>query len=93
MTPVRLTGRGRGIALAGAGLAGAGWLMGSVAVMAGGLFALALTAAASLLSLLLRPRVSVHRVAVPPAATADARTTAAADVGLPRAATAVGRYF
>jgi uncharacterized protein (DUF58 family) len=88
MTPVRLTGRGRGVAAGGIALVLAGLWFELTAVLAGGIFALMLTAATVGAALLLRRGSVAARSDQPAAASVGDVVTAAAELRLPRAAPA-----
>jgi uncharacterized protein (DUF58 family) len=84
VTPVRLTGRGRGVAAGGVVLVIAGLWSDVTAVLAGGVFALALTAASLAAALILRRRARVDRVEPPAAASVGEAVTTAATISVPR---------
>jgi uncharacterized protein (DUF58 family) len=88
VTPVRLTGRGRGVAAGGGALLIAGLWSDLTAVLAGGVFALALTAASLVAALLLRRRARVDRDEPPVAASVGDVVTTTATIGMPRSAPA-----
>lgn len=82
-SPVRLTGRGRGVLLSGVGLLAAGWWSGLSPLVAAGAFALILLAVALLAAVLLRSRSRVRRLDPTTAASVGDRITAAAALQTP----------